>query len=57
MTNDPIIAAALAIVGSMLLTTIRATQPHIFLGILITLLIYICTRQLKQNGFSWKKKR
>jgi len=57
MTNDPIIAAALAIVGSMLLTTIRATQPHIFLGILITLLIYICTRQLKQNGFSWKKKK
>ena len=56
MTNDPIIAAALAIVGSMLLTTIRTTHPHIVMGIVITLLIYICQRRLKQNGFSWKKK-
>tara|TARA_R100000808_G_scaffold7461_1_gene21946 strand:+ start:1412 stop:1609 length:198 start_codon:yes stop_codon:yes gene_type:complete len=56
MTNDPILAAVVAVVSAMIMSAIRTTHPHIVIGIVITLLIYICHRRLKQSGFSWNKK-
>jgi hypothetical protein len=51
MTKDPVLAAAIAVVSAMILVSIKDFAPHIFWGILITLLIYGCQRLLKQNGF------
>jgi len=51
--KDPMTACAIAIVSAMILVSVRQVAPHVFWGILITLLIYTCQRHLKQNGFSW----
>jgi Na+-translocating ferredoxin:NAD+ oxidoreductase RnfE subunit len=56
MTKDPMVACVIAVVGAMIMMSIKQYAPHIFWGILITLLIYGCQALLKQSGFSWKKK-
>lgn len=54
MTKDPVLAGAIAVVGAMIMSAIRPVYPHIFWGVLITLLIYGCQRLAKQSGVSWK---
>tara|TARA_R100001244_G_C5161867_1_gene131079 strand:- start:1296 stop:1466 length:171 start_codon:yes stop_codon:yes gene_type:complete len=56
MTKDPVIACAIAIVVAMTMVSMKQVAPHMFWGVLITLLIYTLARHLKQSGFSWKKK-
>tara|TARA_R110002020_G_scaffold237662_2_gene450045 strand:+ start:223 stop:402 length:180 start_codon:yes stop_codon:yes gene_type:complete len=57
MRKDPVLVAAIAVVSAMIMSAIRPVYPHIFWGILITLLIYMCQRLLAQHGVSWKNKR
>ena len=57
MTKDPVLAGAIAVVGAMIMSAIKPVYPHIFWGVLITLLIYGCQRLLAQNGFLWTKKK
>ena len=52
--KDPVIACAIAVAGAMILVSVKQVAPSVFWGVLITLLIYLCQRLLKQNGFSWK---
>ena len=52
--KDPVVAAAIAVVSAMVLVSVKQVAPHVFWGVLITLLIYLCQHQLKQSGFSWK---
>jgi len=56
MRKDPVLVGAIAVVSAMIMSAIRPVYPHIFWGVLITLLIYGCQALLKQSGFSWKKK-
>jgi lipopolysaccharide export LptBFGC system permease protein LptF len=51
--KDPVMACAIAVAGAMIMVSVRQVAPHIYWGILITLLIYMFQRLLKQNGFSW----
>jgi len=53
--NDPVVAAAIAVVVAMMMMSLKQAAPDVFWGLLITLLIYMCQRLLKQNGFLWKK--
>jgi len=55
MTKDPVLAGAIAVVSAMIMSAIRPVYPHIFWGVLITLLIYGCQALLKQNGYLKKK--
>jgi hypothetical protein len=57
MKKDPVLVGAIAVVSAMIMSAIRPVYPHIFWGVLITLLIYGCQLLLKQSGFSWKKKK
>ena len=57
MRKDLVLVNAIAVVGVMIMLAIRPVYPHIYWGVLITLLIYGCQRLLKQSGFSWMKKR
>jgi len=52
--KDPVVAAVIAVVSAMLMVSVKQVAPHVFWGVLITLLIYTCQLLLKQNGFSWK---
>jgi len=51
--KDPVVAAAIAVVSAMVLVSVKQVAPSVFWGVLITLLIYMFQRQLKQGGFSW----
>jgi hypothetical protein len=51
--KDPVMACAIAVAGAMLMVSVKQVAPHVFWGLLITLLIYMLVRHLKQNGFSW----
>jgi len=53
--KDPVVACAIAVVGAMLMMSIKNVFPSIFWGALITLLIYTCQLLLKQNGYLKKK--
>jgi hypothetical protein len=53
--KDPLMVGAIAVVGAMMMSAIKPVFPHIYWGVLITLLIYMCQRLLKQNGFLRKK--
>ena len=55
MRKDPVLVGAIAVVSAMIMSAIRPVYPHIFWGLLITLLIYTCQRHLKQNGYLKKK--
>jgi len=52
--KDPVMACAIAVVSAMILVSVKQVAPHVFWGVLITLLIYTCQLLLKQSGFSWK---
>ena len=53
--KDPVIACAIAVVGAMIMVSVKQVAPSVFWGLLITLLIYTCQRHLKQNGYLKKK--
>ena len=54
MTKDPVLAAAIAVVSAMIMSAIKPVFPHIYWGVLITLLIYGIQLLLKRSGVSWK---
>ena len=54
MRKDPVLVGAIAVVSAMVLSAIKPVFPHIYWGVLITLLIYMCQLLVKQNGLSWK---
>ena len=51
--KDPVIACAIAVAAAMIMASVRVVAPSVYWGVLITLLIYMLQRLLKQNGFSW----
>ena len=55
MKKDPVLVGAIAVVSAMIMSAIRPVYPHIFWGVLLTLLIYGCQVLLKQNGYLKKK--
>ena len=54
MRKDPVLVAAIAVVSAMIMSAIRPVYPHIYWGVLITLLIYGCQLLVKRGGVSWK---
>lgn len=56
MKKDPVLAGAIAVVTAMIMSAIKPVYPHIYWGVLITLLIYFCTHLIKQSGLLSKKK-
>tara|TARA_R110002020_G_scaffold464760_1_gene685805 strand:+ start:55 stop:222 length:168 start_codon:yes stop_codon:yes gene_type:complete len=55
MRKDPVLVGAIAVVAAMIMSSIRPVFPQVYWGVLITLMIYMCQRLLKQNGFLRKK--
>jgi len=55
MTNDPMVACAIAIAGTMLLMIIKPMFPSVFWGVFFTIVLYGIVRLLKSNGNLWKK--
>jgi len=48
-----VMACAIAVVGAMIMVSVKQAAPHVFWGSFATLLIYMLVRHLKQSGFSW----
>ena len=53
--KDPVVACAIAVASAMILVSVKQVAPHVFWGVLLTLLIYGCQVLLKQNGYLKKK--